>query len=333
MPTTPSTPAAYPVTTGATPAYRCSPESTVSVVIACYTEARWAGLEAAVRSALEQERRPLEVVVAVDHAPALLDRVARAFPEVRVVPNTASPGASGTRNAGARAARGDVVAFLDDDTRAAPTWLTHLVRGLEETSGTVGAGGRVAADWPGGVAPRWFPPEFLWVVGASYEGMPTGRAEVRNVWSESMAVRREDFLRVGGFRDGFGKLGGDSSPEDTEFCIRAAAATGRSWLYVPDAEIVHDVPASRATWRYFVRRCHAEGRGKAEMAALEEGTALTAERGHVLGAIPRGMWRDARRLLRGDRWGPARAVTAGAGLLAAASGYLAGRRAAVRAAA
>ncbi|WP_369255627.1 glycosyltransferase family 2 protein [Geodermatophilus amargosae] len=310
---------------------RRPPEPTVSVVIACYTEARWAGLTAAVRSALEQDRRPLEVIVAVDHAPALLERVERAFPGVRVVPNTTARGASGTRNAGARAARGDVVAFLDDDTRAARTWLSNLLRGLEETPGVVGVGGRVAADWPGGTVPRWFPPEFLWVVGASYEGMPTARSEVRNVWSESMAVWREDFARVGGFRDGFGKLGASSSPEDTEFCIRASAVTGRSWLYVPEAEIVHDVPAARASWAYFVRRCHAEGRGKAAMAALDQGSALGEERGHVLGAIPRGVWRDLRGLLGGDGWGLARAVTSGVGLLAAAWGYAAGRTGALRA--
>ncbi|MGY1774424.1 glycosyltransferase [Geodermatophilus sp. SYSU D00804] len=331
MPNLPSPSACESVVAVAHPAEERPAEPTVSVVIACYTEARWAGITAAVRSALEQDRRPLEVVVAVDHAPALLDRVRRAFPEVRVVPNTTSRGASGTRNAGARAARGDVVAFLDDDTRAARTWLTNLVRGLKETPGAVGVGGRVEADWPGGVVPRWFPPEFLWVVGASYEGMPTGRSEVRNVWSESMAVWREDFARVGGFRDGFGKLGAASSPEDTEFCIRAAAVTGRSWLYVPEAEIVHDVPAARASWSYFVRRCHSEGRGKAAMTALDQGSALGEERGHVLGAIPRGVWRDLRRFLRGDGWGLARAATAGVGLLAAASGYAVGRTGAVRA--
>ncbi|PRY48159.1 glycosyl transferase family 2 [Geodermatophilus tzadiensis] len=326
-----SSPAGNAVVAVAHPAPHRPAEPTVSVVIACYTEARWAGITAAVRSALDQDRPPLEVVVAVDHAPALLDRVERAFPEVRVVPNTTARGASGTRNAGARAARGDVVAFLDDDTRAARTWLRTLVRGLQETPGAVGVGGRVEADWPRGVVPRWFPPEFLWVVGASYEGMPTRRSEVRNVWSESMAVWREDFARVGGFRDGFGKLGAASSPEDTEFCIRAAAVTGRTWLYVPEAQIVHDVPAARAGWSYFVRRCYEEGRGKAAMAALDQGSALGEERGHVLGAIPRGVWRDLRRVLRGDGWGLARVATTGVGLLAAAWGYAAGRTTAARA--
>ena len=44
-------------------------------------------------------------------------------------------------------------------------------------------------------------------VGGSYAGMPTRTAEIRNVWSASMVVRREAFTAVGGFRVGFGKNG------------------------------------------------------------------------------------------------------------------------------
>jgi glucosyl-dolichyl phosphate glucuronosyltransferase len=301
-----------------------APSATVSVVIASYTEARWDGLTAAVRSALQQDRPPLEVIVAVDHSPSLLERVRRELPEVRAIANTGAPGASGTRNAGASVAEGAVVAFLDDDTRASRTWLADLVRGLDEVPGAVGVGGRVSASWAAGVAPRWFPATFLWAVGASYEGMPGERSAVRNVWSENMAVWREDFARVGGFRDGFGKLDNTSAPEDTEFCIRIAGATGRTWLYEPEAEVVHDVPAGRATWSFFVRRCYAEGKGKAEMAALDDGTTLADERGHALQAIPRRMLRDLAAPLGGDLWGAARAVTAGAGLLAAGLGYAVG---------
>ncbi len=298
---------------------------TVSVVIASYTEERWDGLTAAVASAWNQDRPPLEVIVAVDHAPALHERIMREFPGVRVVASTATPGASGTRNAGAEVADGDVVAFLDDDTHASRSWLTHLLRGLDEVPIAVGVGGRVSASWPSGAAPRWFPATFLWTVGASYEGMPIARSAVRNVWSENMAVWRHEFARTGGFREGFGKVGSTSRPEDTELCIRIADETGRTWLYEPEAGITHDVPAGRATWSFFLRRCYAEGRGKAEMAVLDGGTPLSEERGHALRAIPRQMLRDLACLVGGDVWGLARALTAGAGLLGAGLGYAVGR--------
>jgi glucosyl-dolichyl phosphate glucuronosyltransferase len=298
---------------------------TISVVIACYTEARWDGLTAAVRSVLDQSRPPEELVVAVDHEPALLRRVQAELPGVRAVLNTGARGASGTRNAGAAVAGGDVLAFLDDDTSASRTWLADLVGALVEVPGAVGAGGRVDGSWPDGVAPGWFPPEFLWVVGVTHEGMPRDRSRVRNVWSENMALWRTAFTGAGGFRDGFGKLASDSRPEDTELCIRVARLTGHSWLYVPAAEVTHSVPAVRATWRFFVRRCYAEGRGKADMTALHDGGALADERSHLLVTIPRGVLRDLGRALTGDRWGVPRAVTAAVGVLAAGWGFLTAR--------
>ena len=299
--------------------------ATVSVVIACYTEDRWEGLSAAVHSALTQTQAPLEVIVAVDHAPALLARVQRELPQVRAVANTDTPGASGTRNAGAALARGDVLAFLDDDTRATPTWLARLLEALLAAPGTAGAGGRVGGAWPHGGSPRWFPPEFLWAVGVTHQGMPDTRSQVRNVWAENMALWRTGFHAVGGFRDGFGKLGGNSRPEDTELCLRVAQASGGSWVYEPDAQVVHAVPADRTTWPFFIRRCWAEGRGKAELAAWTQGSALTDERAHVLGAIPRGILRDLGSALHGNPWGLPRAATATLGVLTAAAGYLTGR--------
>ena len=58
-------------------------------------------------------------------------------------------------------------------------------------------------------------------------GMPTVTAPIRNVWSASMVVRRETFMAVGGFRTGFGKLGGQNRPEDTELCLRMSARRRR----------------------------------------------------------------------------------------------------------
>lgn len=41
-------------------------------------------------------------------------------------------------------------------------------------------GGQVIPNCPGGAAPAWFPPEFLWVVGSSYVGLPPITAEVQD---------------------------------------------------------------------------------------------------------------------------------------------------------
>src|SRR4051794_36790657 len=232
----------------------------VSVVIACHTDKREKLLTKAVRSVLLQRPKSLELIVVVDHNPSLLMRLQERLPavaaaaagEISVLPNRSAPGASGARNTGVAAAAGELVAFLDDDAAARPGWLAALVAAMEQ-SDVVGAGGLVRADWADG-APAWFPGEFGWVVGATYDGAPTRLVPVRNGWAENMIVRRADFEAVGGFRTGFGKLGAHSRPEDTDLCIRMQAAGGR-WLFQPSAVVTHHVPAERSTVRFFLRRC------------------------------------------------------------------------------
>ena len=156
----------------------------------------------------------------------------------------------------------------------------------------MGTGGPVEPDWrvP---RPAWFPDEFAWVVGASYTGLPTVDAPVRNVWSVNMAVRRDVFVAVGGFRRDFGKVGRTSRPEDTDLCIRMSSSTpdGR-WVYSPGAVVRHEVPAERSTIQYFLRRSFWEGQGKAEMARmLGHDRGLSSEKAWLLRTVPAGISR------------------------------------------
>ena len=262
-----------------------------TVVIATHSERRWDFLVAAVDSVRAQSV-PSRLVIAVDHNPALLERVARTWPDVRVVANRHGRGASGTRNTGAELARTELVVFLDDDATARPGWLERLLAPFADPA-VVGTGGGVAPAWAPEVGrrPVWFPEEFDWAIGASYRGMPTRTSRIRNVWSENMAVRRSVFESVGGFRTGFGKVGDRNKPEDTDVCIRMGAAVpdGR-WMYVPDALVHHHVPRDRSTYRFFLARSFNEGWGKVEMSRLlGPAERLDHERRYLTHTIPRGI--------------------------------------------
>ncbi len=265
--------------------------SDVAVVICAYTEQRWNDLVAAVRSVQEQSVPAREIIVVIDHNPKLLARALSAFTIARVVENRETRGVSGARNSGVAASTSSIVAFLDDDAEALPDWIEHMIAGYEEAN-VLGVGGFIEPVWLSG-RPAWFPEEFFWVVGGSYRGMPEQRTAVRNLWTGNMSVRRAVFQSIGGFRTGFGKLGTQSRPEDTEFCIRAAQQwPGHSWLYEPRARVRHKVPAQRAGWRYFLRRCYAEGQGKADLAGLVGARdGLAAESRHMLRTLPAGVIR------------------------------------------
>ena len=298
----------------------------VSVVICAYTEARWDDLLAAIASVQAQGHPALETIVVIDHNDALRGRVERDVTDVVLIANVEQRGLSGARNSGVRVARGEVVAFLDDDAIAEVDWLEHLAARYTDPA-VVGAGGSIVPLWERG-RPRWFPEEFLWVIGCTYRGMPERTTAVRNVIGANMSFRREVLESVGGFSHGIGRLG--TRPlggEETELSIRALRLwPGRTILYEPAAGVRHRAPAVRGTLRYFHSRCYAEGLSKAVIAKhVGAGDALATERGYAVRVLGAGI---ARNLVDGVRRRDVdafkRAAAIATGLAATTAGFVIG---------
>jgi glycosyltransferase involved in cell wall biosynthesis len=297
---------------------------TVSAIIAAFSMKRWGDLREAVASVQAQTVPAQETIVVIDHNPELLALARRELAGVTVIANGGAPGASGARNTGVAASHGELVAFLDDDAVASPRWLEALLSHFADAS-VVGVGGRLDPLWAT-VRPRWFPPEFDWALGASYLGMPMTAEPVRNVWGNNMAIRRQVFDNIGGFRDDFGKVGARSRPEDTDLCIRAAEGhDGGTWIYEPAGAAGHRVPAERTTVRYFAYRCFHEGWGKAALAALNGmGESISSERRYTSRVLPAALARGLREAARGDASAVLRSFAIIGGLAVAMIGFLVG---------
>ncbi len=303
------------------------PSIRASVVVCVYTEKRLSQIRAALDSIARQTVPPWQAIVVADHNPALCDQLAAEYPDLEVIPNKFEKGLSGARNTGIEHAAGDVVVFLDDDARAQPQWLENLLSSYDDES-VLGVGGMVLGDWSPPGRPAWMPDEFLWVVGCSYRGQPQVKAEVRNPIGANMSFRRSAFDQAGLFDSSVGRTFASSRPfgcEETEFSIRLRKLSpGARIIYEPQAIVYHNIDQSRATWRYFLARCLAEGCSKARVSRLSGASAaLSSERSYVTHTIVRAVCRELSGVFRpGMKHSMMRLAALSLGTLSATAGYL-----------
>jgi glucosyl-dolichyl phosphate glucuronosyltransferase len=170
------------------------------------------------------------------------------------------PGKSHALNSGLRMARGEVLAFIDDDVTAEPTWLQNLVASMH-SGDWAGAGGRILPDQTLS-PPRWLP------IKGRYALAPLAMFDLGNdagdlteaPFGTNMAFRKTMFDKYGGFRTDLGpRPDSEMRNEDTEFGQRLLSA-GERLRYEPSAVVYHAVPKYRVQKKYFLAWWFDKGR-------------------------------------------------------------------------
>jgi glycosyltransferase involved in cell wall biosynthesis len=198
-----------------------------------------------------------------DNTRELTEKFARLHPgSVRYVFER-QPGKSYALNSGIKAARGDILAFMDDDVTVEPTWLQNLTAPLSDGR-WAGSGGRILPQ------SAWSPP--AWVpVTARYGLAPLAMFDLgldagpltEPPFGTNMAFQKWVFEKYGGFRTDLGpRPGSEIRNEDTEFGQRLLTA-GERLLYEPSAVVYHSISEARLRKPYFLAWWFAKGRADA----------------------------------------------------------------------
>jgi glucosyl-dolichyl phosphate glucuronosyltransferase len=171
-------------------------------------------------------------------------------------------GKSYALNSGIREAKGEILAFVDDDVIVEPTWLQNLTSSLHDNE-WAGSGGKILLERTS-PAPRWLALDGPYSLAGVLVLFDRGDKPCQLDWAPygtNMAFRKATFDKYGGFRTDLGpNTKNEIRGEDTEFGRRLMSA-GERLRYEPRAIVYHCVPEKRLRKEYFLNWYLDFGRG------------------------------------------------------------------------
>jgi len=245
----------------------------VSAIVCTHSLDNYSNLVEAVDSLLAQTHTEIEIIIAVDGNAKLHEIVSAHYAGNRAVKTILlkeNIGVSGARNAGISVAKGDVIAFIDDDVTAEKRWVENLLGTYREYD-AVAVGGKILPVWLG-TEPDYLPEELYWLVGATHRGFAEERVgEVRNAFGPNMSFKREVFQKAGMFNEnlGFARRGlSYIQAEEPELALRMKRELGKGVIYNPKAVVYHKITPEKVKVNVLLRRAFYQGYSKALLKKL-----------------------------------------------------------------
>lgn len=235
-------------------------ESAIPISAIICTHNRSSYLGAAIDSLLNQEFDGEYEVIIVDNAStdqtAAVIAARSEHPRLRSVYEPVT-GLSVARNTGAKLARGEVLAYLDDDAVASPQWLAALYRAYQTHAKLAIAGGKVTLLWAEGCsAPRWLSERLSGNLGAYDLGDRMQLIDRPSLTPRGLnySMRRSFWQQIGGFDVNLGRVGQNLLSNEELHMTELALDRGWQVAYLPEALVAHNVAPERLNQAWFLNR-------------------------------------------------------------------------------
>ena len=176
----------------------------------------------------------------------------------------ARPGLSIARNAGANAARGEYIAYIDDDAVPDADWVEQIQAAVLRCAAPPAVlGGRILPVWEKEL-PAWWPVRLCGVLSIiDYQGSGEYRSKAvprgLEPYGANMVVRRSVLLESGGFNEFAGRTGNVLlSDEDVQLAWRLQNA-GHLVFYESRITVRHHIQPSRLNPKWLLSRLYWQG--------------------------------------------------------------------------
>ncbi|NEO26717.1 MAG: glycosyltransferase family 2 protein [Kamptonema sp. SIO4C4] len=229
----------------------------ISAIICTHNRDRYLG--AAIDSLLAQKFTDYEVIVVDNASSDRTKEVTEArlpHPRLQYIYEPVT-GLSVARNAGAKAAKGEILAYLDDDAVASDTWLSAIAAGFANNENLAIAGGKVTLLWPDGYSrPPWLSDNLSGNLGAFDLGETVIPITSPNLTPRGLnyAIRRSFLEQIGGFDVNLGRVGKNLLSNEELQMTELALDKGWDVAYLPQALVAHNVTPDRLERNWFLRR-------------------------------------------------------------------------------
>ena len=261
----------------------------ISAVIGAYTLDRMRDIDDLLNGFKKQEYKNYEIVFISDCNSELLVEVKKLAKKLRI--NNIrfflnkKKGLSNVKNLGIQKAKGEIVAFIDDDAVPFPKWTKAIKEGFQKSADVGAVTGTLLPEWIEGEK-KWFPEELYWMIGCSYSLHPKKKCFVRNGFGGNLAFNKKVFKKIGLFNPELGyDLGSNKKiqvdGEEADICIKLHNVAKKRVFFNPTMKIYHKVYLSRLKLKTLLRRAYGQGYSKAIIKRTNTNENLSTENSYI----------------------------------------------------
>ncbi|MCW3999786.1 MAG: glycosyltransferase [Candidatus Bathyarchaeota archaeon] len=240
----------------------------LSVIAPSFTIRRSGDIKKLIDSFVCQTFKGIELILVIEQSKELFHIISnyiekKGYSNARVIFSESKAGASKARNLGLAQARGDIIAFVDDDVILFSDWAENLLASFEDNE-VVAATGQVIPLWAK-KGWEWFPQGFDWIFGCSRKNSFESLFEVGSVNGPNASFRRDPLVLVKGYSPNLGAFWLEKAQwqifgEETELSLRIRSETGKIIVYNSHCKVWHNVQEYKLSWLFIAQRAFEAGR-------------------------------------------------------------------------
>lgn len=180
---------------------------------------------------LVQVEKDFEILIVTDK------KSSEKFPKTVIISSWPKTGPADKRDLGAKKAKGEILAFLDDDSYPAKDWLKNALKIFDRGDFLAGVGGPTLTPPQDSISQK--ASGYVWSSwmgsggAGTYRCTISERREIDDYPTVNFLVRKKNFLKIGGFDSYFWP------GEDTKLCHDLVYKLRKKIIYDPSVVVYH----------------------------------------------------------------------------------------------